>query len=48
MAKIEITLTDAEKERLQEAADRSALKLATWAKAKLLLASMARHTGGAG
>jgi hypothetical protein len=46
MAKIEITVTDDEKARLQSAADRSALRLATWAKAKLLLAAMAR-TGGA-
>lgn len=41
MAKIEITLTEAEKAQLQGAADRSALRLATWAKAKLLLAAMA-------
>jgi hypothetical protein len=40
MAKIEITLTDAEKDRLQRAADAQALKLATWAKARLLLAAM--------
>lgn len=43
MAKIEVTLTDEEKARLQAAADRSALKLATWAKARLLLAAMERQ-----
>lgn len=43
MAKIEITVTDEEKARLQAAADRSALKLATWARAHLLLASMPRN-----
>ena len=36
MAKIEITVTDEEKARLQAAADRSALKLATWARALML------------
>jgi hypothetical protein len=40
MAKIEITLSDAEKAQMQRAADACALKLATWAKARLLLASM--------
>lgn len=40
MAKVEITLTDQEKAQLQSAADASALKLATWAKARLLLASI--------
>jgi hypothetical protein len=39
MAKIEITLSDAEKAQMQRAADACALKLA-WAKARLLLASM--------
>lgn len=40
MAKIEITVTEAEKAKLQEAANRNALRLATWAKAHLLLAAM--------
>jgi len=40
MAKIEITLTDDEKRKLQAVADNSALRLATWAKAQLLLAVM--------
>lgn len=44
-AKIEITLSDAEKAQMQRAADACALKLATWAKARLLLASMLK--GGA-
>lgn len=37
---IEITVTEAEKAKLQEAANRNALRLATWAKAHLLLAAM--------
>jgi len=40
MPKIEITVTEAEKSKLQSAADRRALRLATWAKAHLLLAAM--------
>ncbi len=37
MPKIEITVSDAEKAKLQAAADKSALRLATWAKAQLLV-----------
>lgn len=40
MAKIEITLSDQDKARLQAVADRNALKLATWCKAHLLLVAM--------
>ena len=36
MAKIEISVTDAEKAALRFAADRENLRLATWAKAKLM------------
>lgn len=46
MAKIEITLTDEEKAQLQRAADASALRLATWAKARLLLAAINVLKGG--
>jgi hypothetical protein len=46
MAKVEITLTDQEKAHLQRAADASALKLATWAKARLLLAAHEARKGG--
>ena len=37
--KIEITVSDQEKAQLQRASDACALKLATWAKAQLLLAA---------
>lgn len=40
MPKVELTLSDAEKLALQKAADKRALKLATWCKAHLLLAAM--------
>lgn len=40
MPKIEITLTSDEKATLQSAADKSALRLATWAKALLILEAM--------
>lgn len=40
MAKIEISVSDKEKAALKAAADRQKLRLATWAKAKLLLAEM--------
>jgi hypothetical protein len=39
MPKVELTLSDDEKRALQKAADRRALKLATWCKAHLLLAA---------
>ena len=42
MPKIELTMTDEEKRKLQAAADKRALKLATWCKAHLLLAAMER------
>lgn len=45
MAKIELTLSDDEKAQLQAAADRNALRLATWAKAHLLLAAMKLQEG---
>ena len=45
MAKVELTMTDKEKAQLQSAADASALKLATWAKAQLLLAAMGARKG---
>ena len=48
MAKIEITLSADEKARLQREADKSALKLATWAKAQLLLLAMGARKEGAG
>ena len=40
MPKIELRMTDADKAMLQAAADASQLKLATWAKAQLMLAAM--------
>jgi hypothetical protein len=40
MAKIDITLTDDEKRKLQAVADNSALQLAMWVKVQLLLAVM--------
>ncbi|MGL4406368.1 MAG: hypothetical protein ACRCT6_11440 [Notoacmeibacter sp.] len=49
MAKIEFHLPDADKAKLQAAADRSQLKLATWCRAQLLLALprlAARDEGG--
>jgi hypothetical protein len=46
MPKIEITLTDEEKRRLVEAAERSQLRPATWAKAQLLLAALAARKAG--
>ena len=46
MPKVELTLTDDEKRRLQEAANRAELKLATWCKAHLLLASQRKPQGG--
>jgi len=47
MPKIELRMTDADKAMLQAAADANQLKLATWAKAQLMLAAMGakRHTG---
>ena len=48
MAKIEITLTDDEKARLQSEAERNALKLATWAKRQLLLEVMRGREAEAG
>jgi hypothetical protein len=43
MAKIEISLTEDEKRKLKAAADKSQLRLATWAKARLLLAAMTQE-----
>ncbi|MDZ7824711.1 MAG: hypothetical protein U5K75_12215 [Ahrensia sp.] len=43
MAKIELTLTDDQKQKLQNAADKRALKLATWCKAHLLLAAEGKN-----
>jgi hypothetical protein len=40
MPKIEISLSEEEKRKLQAAADRHQLRLATWAKARLLLAAI--------
>jgi len=40
MPKVELSLSDEEKRTLQKAADRRALKLATWCRAHLLLAAM--------
>ncbi len=44
--KIVIYMTDDEKRRLQEAANRAELKLATWCKAHLLLASQRKTQDG--
>ena len=46
MPKVELTLTDDEKRRLQEAANRAELRLATWCKAHLLLASQRKTQDG--
>ena len=40
MPKIELRMTDADKARMQAAADASQLRLATWAKAQLMIAAM--------
>jgi len=40
MPKVELSLSDAEKDKLQSAADARQLRLATWCKAHLLLAAM--------
>jgi hypothetical protein len=40
MAKIEITVSDQEKAQMLRAAEAAKLRLATWAKARLLLAAM--------
>ena len=47
MPKIELTVTDAEKEQIKRAAERAKLRPATWAKAKLLLAAMQSSKEGA-
>ena len=44
MPKVELTLSEEEKRKLQAAADKRALKLATWCKAHLLLAAMEGRT----
>jgi len=47
MPKIEITMSDVDKAKLQAAADTYPLKLATWAKMHLLIAAARRRdTGG--
>ena len=45
MPKIELRMTDADKARMQAAADASQLRLATWAKAQLMIAVL--RTSGA-
>lgn len=46
MPKIELTVTDEQKAQMQRAADRVALRLATWAKARLMLDAMEKAKGG--
>lgn len=43
MAKIEITMSDADKRKLEQAAADRQLRLATWARSVLLLAAMKRE-----
>ena len=45
MPKIELRISDADKARMQAAADASQLRLATWAKAQLMLAAMGAGRG---
>lgn len=40
MAKVEITMSEDEKRTMQDAADGAKLRLATWARAQLLLAAI--------
>ena len=45
MPKIELRMTDADKALMQAAADASQLRLATWAKAQLMIAAMGAGRG---
>jgi len=45
MPKIELRMTDADKARMQDAADKCQLRLATWAKAQLMIAAMGAGRG---
>ena len=45
MPKIELRMTDADKALMQAAADKCQLRLATWAKAKLMIAAMGAGRG---
>ena len=45
MPKIELRMTDVDKARMQAAADASQLRLATWAKAQLMIAAMVTGRG---
>jgi len=45
MPKIELRMTDADKARMQAAADASQLRLATWAKAQLMIAVLGAARG---
>ena len=45
MPKIELRMTDADKARMQAAADASQLRLATWAKAQLMMAVLRTGRG---
>ena len=45
MPKIELRISDADKARMQAAADASQLRLATWAKAQLMIAAMGAGRG---
>ena len=45
MPKIELRMTDADKARMQAAADASQLRLATWAKAQLMIAATGAGRG---
>ena len=45
MPKIELRMTDVDKARMQAAADASQLRLATWAKAQLMIAAIGAGLG---
>ena len=45
MPKIELRISDADKARMQAAADASQLRLATWAKAQRTIAAMGAGRG---
>ena len=45
MPKIELRISDADKARMQAAADANQLRLTTWAKAQLMIAAMGAGRG---